>query len=118
MPRFSGSLDESHQKIFINRIAPCSSVRMFSKHDFTVYLIYYDLLFEKLCLQEFDPEEFYRFLEEAECRARDMQIGNSLPQYILQKLGLHKDQLPGTVVCHLNGLQLGFYFYFLIRISD
>lgn len=44
--------------------------------------------------QEFDPDEFYRFLEEAEGHAREIPgVGRDLPQYIIQKLGLNRDPL-------------------------
>ncbi|XP_018325560.1 microtubule-associated serine/threonine-protein kinase 3 isoform X2 [Agrilus planipennis] len=43
------------------------------------------------CL-EFDPEEFYHFLEAAEVEVRNLQgIKEDLPQYIIQKLGLNRD---------------------------
>ncbi|KPM11848.1 microtubule-associated serine/threonine-protein kinase 1-like protein [Sarcoptes scabiei] len=45
------------------------------------------------CL-EFDPEEFYRFLEVAEGEAKVLQnINTSIPQYIIEKLGLNQDPL-------------------------
>lgn len=45
------------------------------------------------CL-EFNPEEFYRFLEAAEGQAKSVQgIKTDLPQYIISKLGLNKDPL-------------------------
>ncbi|KAK4337224.1 hypothetical protein RND71_043730 [Anisodus tanguticus] len=45
------------------------------------------------CL-EFNPEEFYRFLEAAEGQAKTIQgIKKDLPQYIINKLGLTKDPL-------------------------
>lgn len=65
-------------------------------------------------LQEFDPEEFYRFLEEAEGRARDMQkVGDGLPQYIFQKLGLHKDESPRNQI-KLIFKHLTRFLYFLV----
>lgn len=43
------------------------------------------------CL-EFDPEEFYHFLEAAEDQVKSLQgIKADLPQYIIQKLGLNRD---------------------------
>jgi len=52
------------------------------------------------CL-EFNPEEFYRFLEAAEGQAKTVQgIKNDLPQYIISKLGLNKDPL--VEFNHLN----------------
>ncbi|XP_054162036.1 microtubule-associated serine/threonine-protein kinase 3-like isoform X2 [Oppia nitens] len=45
------------------------------------------------CL-EFDPEEFYRLLEAAEGQAKSAQgIKVSVPQYIINKLGLNRDPL-------------------------
>ncbi|XP_073999406.1 microtubule-associated serine/threonine (MAST) protein kinase dop isoform X1 [Rhodnius prolixus] len=45
------------------------------------------------CL-EFDPEEFYHLLEEAEGQAKICQgIKNDIPQYIVTKLGLHRDPM-------------------------
>lgn len=43
------------------------------------------------CL-EFDPEEFYHFLQEAEGQVKVMQeIKTDIPQYIIQKLGLNRN---------------------------
>ncbi|XP_018024683.1 microtubule-associated serine/threonine-protein kinase 2-like isoform X2 [Hyalella azteca] len=45
------------------------------------------------CL-EFDPEEFYHLLEQAEGQARCTQgITTDIPQYIITKLGLNRDPL-------------------------
>ncbi|KAK7023477.1 Microtubule-associated serine/threonine-protein kinase 4 [Halocaridina rubra] len=45
------------------------------------------------CL-EFDPEEFYHLLEQAEGQARTSQgIKTDIPQYIINKLGLNRDPL-------------------------
>ncbi|CAH1153270.1 unnamed protein product [Phaedon cochleariae] len=45
------------------------------------------------CL-EFDPEEFYHFLEAAEGQVRGVQgIKADIPQYIIQKLGLNRDPI-------------------------
>lgn len=45
------------------------------------------------CIQ-FDPEEFYRFLEVAEDEAKISQnLNQSIPQYIITKLGLNQDPL-------------------------
>lgn len=45
------------------------------------------------CL-EFDPEEFYHFLEAAEGQAKGLQgIKADIPQYIIQKLGLNRDPI-------------------------
>lgn len=45
------------------------------------------------CL-EFDPEEFYHLLEQAEGQARISQgIKTDIPQYIITKLGLNRDPL-------------------------
>ncbi|XP_014258754.1 microtubule-associated serine/threonine-protein kinase 3 isoform X2 [Cimex lectularius] len=45
------------------------------------------------CL-EFDPEEFYHLLEQAEGQAKICQgIKNDIPQYIITKLGLHRDPI-------------------------
>lgn len=45
------------------------------------------------CL-EFDPEEFYHFLEEEEGQAKGMQgIKADIPRYIINKLGIDKDPI-------------------------
>ncbi|KAK9889385.1 hypothetical protein WA026_004659 [Henosepilachna vigintioctopunctata] len=45
------------------------------------------------CL-EFDPEEFYHFLEAAEGQVKGYQgIKTDIPQYIIQKLGLNRDPI-------------------------
>ena len=44
------------------------------------------------CL-EFDPEEFYRFLQAAEGEAKVSKNVISIPQYIIGKLGLNQDPL-------------------------
>ncbi|XP_063929483.1 microtubule-associated serine/threonine-protein kinase 3 isoform X5 [Zophobas morio] len=45
------------------------------------------------CL-EFDPEEFYHFLEAAEGQVKVVQgIKADIPQYIIQKLGLNRDPI-------------------------
>ncbi|KAG8238601.1 hypothetical protein J437_LFUL018447 [Ladona fulva] len=45
------------------------------------------------CL-EFDPEEFYHLLEQAEGQAKTSQgIKASIPQYIINKLGLNRDPI-------------------------
>ncbi|XP_044764723.1 microtubule-associated serine/threonine-protein kinase 3 isoform X2 [Coccinella septempunctata] len=45
------------------------------------------------CL-EFDPEEFYHFLEAAEGQVKGFQgIKTDIPQYIIQKLGLNRDPI-------------------------
>lgn len=44
------------------------------------------------CL-EFDPEEFYQFLEEAEGQAKGSQSIADIPQYIINKLGINKDPI-------------------------
>lgn len=49
------------------------------------------------CL-EFDPEEFYHLLEQAEGQARTSQgIKTDIPQYIITKLGLNRDPLAGKL---------------------
>jgi hypothetical protein len=45
-------------------------------------------------LQEFDPEQFYRMLEAAEGRAKEV-VKTDIPQYIIAKLGLNKDPIQG-----------------------
>ncbi|XP_065338346.1 microtubule-associated serine/threonine-protein kinase 3 isoform X7 [Cloeon dipterum] len=45
------------------------------------------------CL-EFDPEEFYHLLEQAEGQAKNSQeIKTDIPQYIISKLGLNRDPI-------------------------
>lgn len=47
------------------------------------------------CL-EFDPEEFYHLLEQAEGQAKTSQgIKADIPQYIITKLGLNRDPIAG-----------------------
>lgn len=47
------------------------------------------------CL-EFDPEEFYHLLEQAEGQAKFCQgVKADIPQYIITKLGLHRDPMAG-----------------------
>jgi len=43
-----------------------------------------------MCMQEFDPEEFYRLLEAAEGQAKQT-IKTDIPQYIVSKLGLNRE---------------------------
>ena len=53
------------------------------------------------CL-EFDPEEFYHLLEQAEGQAKvNAGIKADIPQYIITKLSLNRDPISGI------------YFYFL-----
>lgn len=55
------------------------------------------------CL-EFDPEEFYLLLEQAEGQAKSCQgIKADIPQYIINKLGLNRDPIAGKCLpesCH------------------
>nr|CAI5869772.1 unnamed protein product [Callosobruchus analis] len=45
------------------------------------------------CL-EFDPEEFYHFLEAAEGQVKTLQgIQSDIPQYIIEKLGINRDPI-------------------------
>ena len=47
------------------------------------------------CL-EFDPEEFYHLLEQAEGQAKVTQgVKTDIPQYIINKLGLNRDPIAG-----------------------
>lgn len=47
------------------------------------------------CL-EFDPEEFYHLLEQAEGQAKCTQgLKTDIPQYIISKLGLNRDPIAG-----------------------
>ena len=47
------------------------------------------------CL-EFDPEEFYHLLEQAEGQAKVTQgVKTDTPQYIISKLGLNRDPIAG-----------------------
>lgn len=51
------------------------------------------------CL-EFDPEEFYHLLEQAEGQAKFCQgIKADIPQYIINKLGLNRDPMAGKLPC-------------------
>lgn len=48
------------------------------------------------CL-EFDPEEFYHLLEQAEGQAKICQgIKDEIPQYIIGKLGLARNSVDGN----------------------
>jgi microtubule-associated serine/threonine kinase len=50
---------------------------------------------------EFDPEEFYHLLEQAEGQAKTSQgIKADIPQYIITKLGLNRDPIAGKL--HYN----------------
>jgi len=50
------------------------------------------------CL-EFDPEEFYHLLEQAEGQAKITQgIKTDIPQYIITKLGLNRDPIAGNKI--------------------
>jgi len=53
-----------------------------------------------LCLQEFDPEEFYRLLEAAEGQAKQT-IKTDIPQYIVSKLGLNRE-IPIGQLCSFS----------------
>lgn len=60
------------------------------------------------CL-EFDPEEFYHLLEQAEGQARCNQgIKTDIPQYIINKLGLNRDPLIGQYLQQISNYQLDF----------
>lgn len=49
------------------------------------------------CL-EFDPEEFYHLLEQAEGQAKICQgIKDEIPQYIIGKLGLNRNSVDGNI---------------------
>ena len=48
------------------------------------------------CL-EFDPEEFYHLLEQAEGQAKiTIGIEKDIPQYIINKLSLNRDPISGV----------------------
>lgn len=50
------------------------------------------------CL-EFDPEEFYHLLEQAEGQAKICQgIKDEIPQYIIGKLGLNRNSVDGMYI--------------------
>lgn len=52
---------------------------------------------EPVCVQEFDPEEFYYLLEAAEGHAKEGQgIKTDIPRYIINQLGLTRDPMEGT----------------------
>lgn len=48
-------------------------------------------------VQEFDPEEFYCLLEQAEGQAKKTINTSDIPKYIISKLGLSQDPLQGTL---------------------
>lgn len=50
------------------------------------------------CL-EFDPEEFYHLLEQAEGQAKfNAGIKTDIPQYIINKLSLNRDPITGILL--------------------
>lgn len=54
------------------------------------------------CL-EFDPEEFYHLLEQAEGQAKICQgIKDEIPQYIIGKLGLTRNSVDGKFLFIFN----------------
>lgn len=65
------------------------------------------------CL-EFDPEEFYHLLEQAEGQAKICQgIKDEIPQYIIGKLGLNRNSVDGKqlfLICY------SYYTYFYLFI--
>ena len=76
------------------------------------------------CL-EFDPEEFYHLLEQAEGQAKIFQgIKAEIPQYIINKLGLNRDPIAGyyaflylryyLLKIMLNYFQINIYIYIYI----
>lgn len=65
------------------------------------------------CL-EFDPEEFYHLLEQAEGQAKICQgIKDEIPQYIIGKLGLNRNTADGMFYFS----QLYNIFYFSIKMT-
>lgn len=58
------------------------------------------------CL-EFDPEEFYHLLEQAEGQAKvNAGIKADIPQYIITKLSLNRDPISGMYFYFLNQCNL------------
>lgn len=71
------------------------------------------------CL-EFDPEEFYHLLEQAEGQAKIIGgITTDIPQYIINKLSLSRDPITGLFT-RFNTFKksLLFFFFFQIFISS
>lgn len=52
-----------------------------------------------VCVQEFDPAEFYQLLTAAEGQAREGLLKADIPRYIIGQLGLARDPFPGTHAC-------------------
>lgn len=61
-----------------------------------MFLLEFKKIINFVFLQEFDPEEFYQLLEVAEGKAKQT-FKADIPQYIINKLGLNRDPLEGTV---------------------
>lgn len=56
------------------------------------------------CL-EFDPEEFYHLLEQAEGQAKiTIGIEKDIPQYIINKLSLNRDPISGEIKINRHNL--------------
>lgn len=63
------------------------------------------------CL-EFDPEEFYHLLEQAEGQAKiTIGIEKDIPQYIINKLSLNRDPISGNFVLYRRSLFDCMFFY-------
>lgn len=57
------------------------------------------LNYDTITTQEFDPEEFYQRLENAEGQAKVGQgIKTDIPRYIISQLGLTRDPLEGAAL--------------------
>jgi len=54
---------------------------------------------------EFDPEEFYHLLEQAEGQAKiNAGIKADIPQYIITKLSLNRDPISGIYIFNFSKL--------------
>lgn len=61
-----------------------------------------------ICVQEFNPEEFYHLLEAAEDHAKEGQLMKAdIPRYIISQLGLTRDPLEGARDRRIKHLYVG-----------
>jgi hypothetical protein len=63
-------------------------------------------------LQEFDPEKFYKLLEEAEGQVKET-VKKDIPQYIFNEFGLSKETLKGIL-----SKRMSCYLLFLYNLNS
>jgi len=69
------------------------------------------------CL-EFDPEEFYHLLEQAEGQAKICQgIKDEIPQYIIGKLGLNRNSVDGMFIFIFFNFYIMYFSQLIYSIS-